>query len=314
MIRVGLEPRRALRGRHYSASMRQRAVHVNGIEFSYLESGPPHGPLALCLHGFPDTAHTWRHLMPALAEAGYHAVAPWMRGIRPHGGYPGTGSTRWAPWPRTRPALHDALGGDEPGRAGGPRLGRLRQLRGSVAASGALAAHRHHGRPSPGRLGAVVLHLPADETQLLHLPLPDAPRRDGGERRGHEFLDHLWADWSPGYDAVVGHGQGEGVSAGPGQPLRRHRLLPRPVRPGAAQSPPTRRRRRPARQLPRSPPCTCTVPTTDAMGLDAIGDVRSVLSDGSEEVIVEHRPDTSFTSNSPTSSVPTSRAFSTPER
>ena len=42
--------------------------------FGYLEAGPG-GPLALCLHGFPDTAHTWRHFLPRLAEAGFHAVA-----------------------------------------------------------------------------------------------------------------------------------------------------------------------------------------------------------------------------------------------
>ena len=46
-----------------------------------LEAGT--GPLALCLHGFPDSAHTWRHLLPALAGAGFHAVAPFMRGYGP---------------------------------------------------------------------------------------------------------------------------------------------------------------------------------------------------------------------------------------
>ena len=38
----------------------QRAVTVNDIEFAYLACGDD-GPLALCLHGFPDTAWTWRH-------------------------------------------------------------------------------------------------------------------------------------------------------------------------------------------------------------------------------------------------------------
>src|SRR5580698_6221743 len=63
----------------------QRTVTANGIEFAYLEDGPEDGPLALCLHGFPDTAHTWRHLLPRLADAGFHAVAPFLRGYGPSG-------------------------------------------------------------------------------------------------------------------------------------------------------------------------------------------------------------------------------------
>ena len=48
-----------------------------------LSWGPPDGPLALCLHGFPDTAWTWRHLGPVLAEQGWHVVAPFTRGYAP---------------------------------------------------------------------------------------------------------------------------------------------------------------------------------------------------------------------------------------
>jgi pimeloyl-ACP methyl ester carboxylesterase len=47
-------------------------VRVNGLEFAYLESG--HGSLVLLLHGFPDTAHSWTHQMPALAAAGYRTA------------------------------------------------------------------------------------------------------------------------------------------------------------------------------------------------------------------------------------------------
>jgi pimeloyl-ACP methyl ester carboxylesterase len=49
-------------------------VRANGLDVGLLEAGT--GPLPLCLHGFPDSAHTWRHLLPVLAEAGFHAVAP----------------------------------------------------------------------------------------------------------------------------------------------------------------------------------------------------------------------------------------------
>jgi pimeloyl-ACP methyl ester carboxylesterase len=54
-------------------------VTANGLDFAYLGSGS--GPLALCLHGFPDSPYTYRHVMPALARAGFRAVAPFMRGF-----------------------------------------------------------------------------------------------------------------------------------------------------------------------------------------------------------------------------------------
>jgi pimeloyl-ACP methyl ester carboxylesterase len=56
-------------------------VEANGLTFHYLEAG--RGPLVLCLHGFPDNAHTYDTLLPALAAAGFHAVAPFMRGYAP---------------------------------------------------------------------------------------------------------------------------------------------------------------------------------------------------------------------------------------
>ena len=56
-------------------------VDANGVTFHYRELG--RGPLALCLHGFPDNAHTFDDLLPALAAAGFRAVAPFMRGYAP---------------------------------------------------------------------------------------------------------------------------------------------------------------------------------------------------------------------------------------
>src|ERR1700690_2154021 len=63
--------------------MQQRTVFANAVTFSCLEAGPVDGPLALCLHGYPDTAHTWRHLLPELAAGGWRAVAPFTRGYAP---------------------------------------------------------------------------------------------------------------------------------------------------------------------------------------------------------------------------------------
>jgi len=53
-------------------------IEARGLTFPTLEAGD--GPLVLCLHGFPELSHSWRHQLPALAAAGYHAVAPDMRG------------------------------------------------------------------------------------------------------------------------------------------------------------------------------------------------------------------------------------------
>src|SRR5215467_3546437 len=59
----------------------QGQVTANRLNFAYLEAGS--GPLALCLHGFPDSPWTYRYLLPMLAEAGYRGVAPFMRGYTP---------------------------------------------------------------------------------------------------------------------------------------------------------------------------------------------------------------------------------------
>jgi pimeloyl-ACP methyl ester carboxylesterase len=59
--------------------MRSEFIDANGIRFHYLTDGA--GPLVLLLHGFPQFSCEYRHLVPALARAGYRAVAPDMRGI-----------------------------------------------------------------------------------------------------------------------------------------------------------------------------------------------------------------------------------------
>jgi epoxide hydrolase 4 len=51
---------------------------VNGVRLHYVEEG--RGPLVVLLHGFPEFWYAWRHQIPALAAAGYHVVAPDMRG------------------------------------------------------------------------------------------------------------------------------------------------------------------------------------------------------------------------------------------
>ncbi len=56
-----------------------RQVAANGIEIFLREQGE--GPLVLLCHGWPELSYSWRHQIPALAEAGFHVVAPDMRGF-----------------------------------------------------------------------------------------------------------------------------------------------------------------------------------------------------------------------------------------
>ncbi len=60
-------------------SITTRFVTANGLDFEVDECGHA-DRLALCLHGFPESNHSWRHQLPRLAELGYRAWAPNLRG------------------------------------------------------------------------------------------------------------------------------------------------------------------------------------------------------------------------------------------
>src|SRR5216110_3153301 len=53
-------------------------IETNGIRIHLAEAGS--GPLVVLCHGFPESWYSWRHQLHALANAGYRAVAPDMRG------------------------------------------------------------------------------------------------------------------------------------------------------------------------------------------------------------------------------------------
>ncbi len=55
-----------------------RTIDTNGIKLRIGEAGS--GPLVVLVHGFPESWYSWRHQLPALADAGFHAVAPDVRG------------------------------------------------------------------------------------------------------------------------------------------------------------------------------------------------------------------------------------------
>ena len=178
----------------------QGSVEANGLTFTYLAAGPADAPLALCLHGFPDSAWTWRHLLPSLAAEGYRAVAPWLRGYAPTT-VPADGHYQAAVLGLDACALHAALGGGEDAVLIGHDWG-------------ALAAYAAVHEPSTPWRRLVTMAVPPPATvanaffsydQLqkswymffFQHPLADmaVPMNDLA------FIDRLWADWSPGYDA-----------------------------------------------------------------------------------------------------------------
>jgi pimeloyl-ACP methyl ester carboxylesterase len=64
-----------------SPELQPKHDRVGDLDFAYLEIGT--GPLALLMHGFPDTPYGWVPYMEQLASDGYHAVAPFARGYAP---------------------------------------------------------------------------------------------------------------------------------------------------------------------------------------------------------------------------------------
>jgi len=177
------------------------SVAANGLEFACLSDGPEDGPLALCLHGFPDTAHTWRHLLPELAGAGYRAVAPFLRGYAPTA-MPEDGHYQVGALVRDVNALHEVLGGDGDAVLVGHDWGAL-------AAYGAVAHQPARWRravtlavPPTASIGMSLLtyaQLRCSWYMFFFLsPLAEAalPLDD------YSFIDDLWRDWSPGYDGA----------------------------------------------------------------------------------------------------------------
>jgi pimeloyl-ACP methyl ester carboxylesterase len=173
-------------------------VQANGLQFHYLEMGE--GPLALCLHGFPDSPWTYRYLLPELSKAGFRAVAPFMRGYAPTE-IPTEGNYHTSALASDVAALHAALGGDADAVL-------IAHDWGSIAAFGGAALDPVRWRqcvimnvPPLAVFGQVAFRYDQIKRSFyfwfFQMQVSNAivPANDLA------FIDGLWADWSPGYDA-----------------------------------------------------------------------------------------------------------------
>ena len=160
----------------------------------------PDAPLALLLHGFPDAAPTWRFLIPALRQAGFRPVAPWLRGYAPTS-VPADGLYQVGALARDASRLHEALGGDDRAVVVGHDWG-------------AMATYAAVGWEPDRWRRAVAMAVPPAGAMFGGVTSYDQLRRswdmfffqsplaDGVVAADDlAFIDRLWADWSPGYDA-----------------------------------------------------------------------------------------------------------------
>ncbi len=184
--------------RPVSAGDGVKVVTANGVRFSYLSAGEPGAPLALCLHGFPDSAYTWRHLLPELAARGYHAVAPFLRGYAPTE-VPADGAYQLGALVADAVGLHDAFGADD-------RAVIIGHDWGAMTVYGAIAFAPERWRR------AVTMAVPPlaavagaffDYAQLrrsFYIFLFQTPLAEIAFAASDlAFVDGLWRDWSPGY-------------------------------------------------------------------------------------------------------------------
>jgi pimeloyl-ACP methyl ester carboxylesterase len=184
---------------HSARNVRSGRVTANGLQFGILEAGS--GPLALCLHGFPDSAHTWRHLWPELARAGFHAVAPFTRGYAPST-LAVDGCYQLGALVADAIALHDALGGDE-------RAVLIGQDWGAETGYGAAALAPERWRKlvtigvPPAALDARIFSDYQQLKRFFYVFFMKTARAETVIAADDmAFLDRLWEEWSPGYDAT----------------------------------------------------------------------------------------------------------------
>ena len=165
--------------------------------------GPIAAPIALCLHGFPDTAYGFRKLAPHLVAAGYRVIAPFMRGYVPSS-VPADRSYHMGALmddalrvhAASNPTADDVVIGHDWGAIAATGLAAMpespfrKAVVMSVPPSATLLGVRRPGllKLLPGQL--------VRSWYISYFQLPFAP-----ERSGSWIVPLLWRRWSPGYPA-----------------------------------------------------------------------------------------------------------------
>ncbi len=182
-----------------------QTVRAGELDVTMLSCGS--GPLALCLHGFPDSPHTWRHLLPRLADAGYQAVAPFMRGYAPTSVAP-SGVYQTAALARDANALHEALNADEHAVIIGHDWGAPSVCGAAIDAPQRWSKVVSMAVPPGPALGAAFLgNLTQIQRSWYMFFFQHGLSNHVVAANDLAFIDMLWSQWSPGFDASadLGH-------------------------------------------------------------------------------------------------------------
>ena len=176
-----------------------RQIQANGVNFSYLECGS--GPIALCVHGFPDSAHTWRFLMPELAQAGFRAIAPFTRGYAPTSLAPDDCYQTGARAADVN-ALHEVLGGDENAVLIGHDWGA------STVIAAAANAPQRWNRVVAMSVPPVLILRKALDANLAQIKrswymfyFQSVLAEKAVPANNYALIDMLWKDWSPDFES-----------------------------------------------------------------------------------------------------------------
>ncbi len=175
------------------------------LEVTALSWGSPDGRLALCLHGFPDSAWGWRKLAPLLAQKGFRVVAPFSRGYAPTGPAP-DGDYHIGALMYDALAVHRELGAPQDAVLighdwGGFTASAIAAYPGSpfsehiTMAVAPIGAIRHTRGPVAQQLRLLPKQL-RNSWYILFFQLPALP-----ERLLPRVIPRLWRDWGPpGFD------------------------------------------------------------------------------------------------------------------
>jgi pimeloyl-ACP methyl ester carboxylesterase len=189
-------------------------IQANGLNFAYLEEGA--GPMVLLLHGFPDNARSWSHQMPALAAAGYRAVAPYLRGYSPTE-IPRNGYYAITTLATDIAELIRALGGGPVylvGQDWGAIIGHaVLAAFPELVRRAVLAAVPHPAQVSKSLVDARHIHR---SFHWWFFQVPDLPEKAIVEN-DFQFIDYLWTYWSaPGFEDRAHIDQIKRMLASPG--------------------------------------------------------------------------------------------------